>query len=86
MSDAATVYERRILAGIPFFVAKSAPKDARIPIYSWSAERISFGYWSPDGGLELSSAGNELNIASEALADWRRSQVPRPRAQLRVGR
>ncbi len=100
MSDAAA-YERRILAGIPFFVAKAAPKDARIPVYSWSAERIPFGHWSPDGGLELScadgtttrsfsSAGNELSgfspDAVAALAAWRSAQVPRPRAQLRVGR
>ena len=100
MSDAATAYERRILAGIPFYVTKSAPKDARIPVYSWSPERIPFGHWSPDGGLELrcadgttgrsfSSAGNELLVPAEAiaaLAAWRRGQVPRPRAQLRVGR
>ena len=100
MSDAATIYERRILSGIPFFVTKAAPKDARIPVYSWSAERVPLGHWSPDGGLELScadgttmrsfsSAGNELSIGPEAvaaLAAWRLGQVPRPRAQLRVGR
>lgn len=83
MSDAATVYERRILAGIPFFVIKSAPKDARIPVYSWSAERIPFGHWSPDRGLELIDMSKH---EVEALAVWRRGQVPRPRAQLRVGR
>ena len=100
MSDAAAAYERRILAGIPFYVTKAAPKDARIAIYSWSAERVPLGHWSPSGGLELScadgttarsfsSTGNELSIAPEAVAAltaWRGGQVPRPRAQLRVGR
>ena len=81
MSDAAA-YERRILAGIPFYVTKSAPKDARIPIFSWSPERIPFGHWSPDGGLELHLPAE----AVAALNAWRRAQVPRPRAQLRVGR
>lgn len=82
MSDAAAAYERRILAGVPFYVTRGAPKDARIPVYSWSTERIPFGHWSPDGGLELHIPAE----ADAALATWRRGQVPRPRAQLRVGR
>ncbi len=76
-------YERRILCGIPFFVAKGAAKDASIPIYSWSAERIPLGFYNGGTG-ELA-----LHVPAEAelqLATWRRDQSPRSRTQLRLSR
>lgn len=83
MSDGAAAYERRILAGIPFFVEKAAPKDARIAIYSWSSERVPLGHYDgATGNLELVIGAD----AVAALNAWRSTQVPRPRAQLRVGR
>ena len=76
-------FERRILNGIPFFVAKSAAKDARIAVFSWSPERYPLGFY--DG----STGRLDLDIPVDAidrLRSWRGEQAPRSRAQLRVGR
>lgn len=76
-------YERRILCGIPFFVAKGAPKDSSIAIYSWSADRTPLGFYNgADGTLTL----HVPEEAERQLAAWRREQAPRSRTQLRLSR
>ena len=90
MSNGAAEYERRIIQGIPFFVRRGASKTELIDIYTWTgnsgAEPIALGTYEPsDGG----PGKLNLNIPAavhERLTTWRKAQIPRPRAQLRVGR
>lgn len=73
--------ERRIINGIPFFVAKGSGKDGPADLHTWSPDPKPIGHYD---GTNLT-----INISDEvsaALTAWRTNQVPRPRAQLRVGR
>lgn len=82
-------YERRIIQGIPFFVRRGASKTELIPIYSWTAEPVQLGTFEPPSDAGAGPGKLTLDIPAavhERLAAWRKTQVPRSRAQLRVGR
>ena len=73
--------ERRIINGIPFFVPKGGAKDGPADLHTWSADPKPIGHYD---GTNLT-----INLSDDigaALTSWRTNQVPRPRAQLRVGR
>ena len=82
MSDAAT--EQRILGGIPVYVAKGAPTEGTIPVFTWTEQRHPIGTYTYGvaGGFNL----NIPAAATESLTAWRAAQIPRPRAELRIGR
>ena len=73
--------ERRIINGIPFFVARGTAKDGPADLHTWSADPKPIGHFD---GTNLTINIDDDAIA--AVAAWRAAQVPRPRAQLRVGR
>ena len=73
--------ERRIINGIPFFVPRGTAKDGPADLSTWSPDPKPIGHFD---GTNLTI--NISDDANAALAAWRTNQVPRPRAQLRVGR
>ena len=73
--------ERRIINGIPFFVARGTAKDGPADLHTWTTDPKPIGRFD---GTNLTIDIGDDTIA--ALAAWRTSQIPRPRAQLRVSR
>jgi hypothetical protein len=79
-----SIDERRIIHGIPFFVQRGASKTEPTSVYAWApGAPMLFGTYDPK------SDKLDITVTAEATKrrdEWRATQTPRPRAQLRVGR